>query len=65
MDLFKSNVFLHQIDQSMDMSFLAKYDKLIVETGLWRWKIAISIVEKDENGNTFYLGIEIYPSEVQ
>ena len=63
MNLFKSNVYLDQMDQSMDMSFLAKYDKVIVELGCGDGKLLYRLSNKDKNGNNFYLGIEIDPSE--
>ena len=61
MNLFKSNVYLDLMDHFMDMSFLAKYDKLIVELGCGDGKLLYRLSNKDKNGNTFYLGIEIDP----
>ena len=63
MNLFKSNIFLDQMDHFMDMSFLTKYDKLIVELGCGDGKLLYRLSDKDENRNTFYLGIEIDPSQ--
>ena len=53
MNLFKSNVFLDQIDQSMDMSFLAKYDKVIVELGCGDGKLLYRLSNKDEEREYF------------
>lgn len=63
MNLFKSNVFLDQMDHCMDMSFLNKYDKLIVELGCGDGKLLYQLSTKDEDENTFYLGIEIDSSQ--
>jgi tRNA G46 methylase TrmB len=63
MNSFKSNVFLVQTDHCMDMSFLTKYDKLIVELGCGDGKLLSRLSDKDENRNTFYLGIEIDHSQ--
>ena len=49
------------MDHFMDMSFLAKYDKLIVELGCGDGKLLYRLSDKDENRNTLYLGIEIDP----
>ncbi|CAN5811455.1 hypothetical protein BH23THE1_BH23THE1_31820 [soil metagenome] len=59
MNLFKSSVFLDQMDHYMDMSFLSKYDKLIVELGCGDGKMLYQLSTKDQDTNTFYLGIEI------
>ena len=45
------------------MSFLTRYHKPIVELGCGDGKLLYRLSEKNENGNTFYLGIEIDPSE--
>jgi tRNA G46 methylase TrmB len=47
----------------MDMSFLNKYDKLIVELGCGDGKLLYQLSTKDEEANTFYLGIEIDSSQ--
>ncbi len=54
-------MFLDLMDHFMDMSFLTKYDKLIVEVGCGDGKLLYRLSENDENRNTFYLGIEIDP----
>lgn len=51
------------MDHCMDMSFLNKYDKLIVELGYGDGKLLYQLSTKDENTNTFYLGIEIDSSQ--
>ncbi|HKU82544.1 MAG TPA: class I SAM-dependent methyltransferase [Candidatus Nitrosocosmicus sp.] len=48
---------------SMDMSILAKYDKLIVELGCGDGELIFRLSDKAENWNNFYLGIEIDPSQ--
>ena len=48
---------------SMDMSFLAKYDKLIVELGCGDGELIFRLSDIAENWNNFYLGIEIDPSQ--
>jgi len=50
------------MDHSVDTSFLAKYDKLIVELGCGDGELLFRLSDKDENRNTFYLGIEIDPT---
>lgn len=47
----------------MDKSFLSKYDKLIVELGCGDGKLLYQLSTKDEDDNTFYLGIEIDGSQ--
>lgn len=63
MYLFKSNILLDQMDHCTDMSFLNKYDKLIVELGCGDGKLLYQLSTKDEDANTFYLGIEIDGSQ--
>ncbi len=63
MNLFKSSVFLDQMDHYMDMSFLSKYDKLIVELGCGDGRMLYQLSTKDQDMNTFYLGIEIDSSQ--
>jgi len=48
---------------SMDMSFLAKYDKVIVELGCGDGELLFGLANQAENWNNFYLGIEIDPSQ--
>lgn len=47
----------------MDMSFLTKYDKLIVELGSGDGKLLYRLSNKEEETTTFYLGIEIDASQ--
>jgi tRNA G46 methylase TrmB len=61
--LFKSNVVLCQMDHCMDMSFLTKYDKLIIELGSGDGKLLYRLSNKEEETTTFYLGIEIDASQ--
>lgn len=61
--MFKSNVVLCQMDHCMDMSFLTKYDKLIVELGSGDGKLLYRLSNKEEETTTFYLGIEIDASQ--
>lgn len=63
MNLFKSSVFLDQMDHYMNMSFLSKYDKLIVELGCGDGRMLYQLSTKDQDTNTFYLGIEIDGSQ--
>ena len=63
MNLFKSRIFLDQMDHTIDASFLTKYDKLIVELGCGDGKFLYQLSNKDENWNTFHIGIEIDPSQ--
>jgi len=48
---------------SMDMSFLAEYDKVIVELGCGDGELLFGLANQAENWNNFYLGIEIDPSQ--
>ena len=61
--MFKSNVVLCQMDQYMDMSFLTKYDKLIVELGSGDGKLLYRLSNTEEEITAFYLGIEIDASQ--
>ena len=63
MNLFKSSIFLDQMDHTINVSFLTNYDKLIVELGCGDGKFLYQLSNKDENRNTFHLGIEIDPSQ--
>lgn len=63
MNLFESNPFLDQMDQALDLSFMTKYDKLVVELGCGDGNLLSRLSDKNEEGDTFYLGIEIEPSE--
>ena len=47
MHLFKSNVFLDHFDHYMDMSFLARYHKLIVELGCGDGKLLYRLSNKE------------------
>ena len=47
----------------MDMSFLTKYDKIIVELGSGDGKLLYQLSNKGEEAATFYLGIEIDASQ--
>ena len=47
----------------MDMSFLTKYDKLIVELGSGDGKLLYRLSNTEEEITTFYLGIEIDASQ--
>jgi len=47
----------------MDMSFLAEYDKVIVELGCGDGELLFGLANQAENWNNFYLGIEIDPSQ--
>ena len=51
------------MDHCMDMSFLTKYDKLIVELGSGDGKLLYRLSNKEEETTTFYLGIEIDASQ--
>ena len=51
------------MDQYMDMSFLTKYDKLIVELGSGDGKLLYRLSNTEEEITTFYLGIEIDASQ--
>ena len=51
------------MDYCMDMSFLTKYDKLIVELGSGDGKLLYRLSNKEEETTTFYLGIEIDASQ--
>ena len=63
MNLFKSSIFLDQMDHTINVSFLTNYDKLIVELGCGDGKFLYQLSNKDENWNTFHIGIEIDPSQ--
>lgn len=63
MNLFKSSIFLYQMDHTIDASFWTKYDKLIVELGCGDGKFLYQLSNKEENWNTFHIGIEIDPSQ--
>ncbi len=47
----------------MDMSFLTKYDKIIVELGSGDGKLLYQLSNNGEEAATFYLGIEIDASQ--
>ncbi len=51
------------MDQYMDMSFLTKYDKLIVELGSGDGKLLYRLSNTEEEITAFYLGIEIDASQ--
>ena len=63
MNLFKSSIFLDQMDHTINVSFLTNYDKLIVELGCGDGKFLYQLSNKNENWNTFHIGIEIDPSQ--
>ncbi|MDF0680345.1 MAG: hypothetical protein P0116_05210 [Candidatus Nitrosocosmicus sp.] len=51
------------MDHTIDVSFLTKYDKLIVELGCGDGKFLYQLSNKDENWNIFHIGIEIDPTQ--
>src|SRR5215210_6981715 len=61
--LLKSEEFLDQMDAGMDISFLNKYDKLIMELGCGDGRLLYGLANKDMRSNAFYLGIELDVSQ--
>ncbi len=51
------------MDHCFDMSFLSKYDQLIVELGCGDGKLLNQLSTNNEDTNTFYLGIELDGSQ--
>jgi hypothetical protein len=51
------------MDPGMDISFLNKYDKLIMELGCGDGRLLYGLANKDMRSNAFYLGIELDVSQ--
>lgn len=51
------------MDLGMDLAFLKKYDKLILELGCGDGRLLYGLANKDMRSNAFYLGIELDVSQ--
>jgi len=63
MKLLKSDEFLDKMEPCMDISFLTKYDNLIVELGCGDGRLLHRLSNKEIEANSFYLGIELDVSQ--